>query len=198
MNPANITRLGAKLRSSMITTTSYTVLVDLSGLSPERAPLVDPDGTFVSRSTVSFHTTGGASHLDLIADSVLDARLDGEPIDASAFTGHALPFEASEGDHMLTVTALCRFSRTGEGLHRFVDPADDRVYLYTQFETADARRMYANFEQPDLTATFQLSVIAPADWVVASNSPEVTPLLIEEGLARWDFAPTPPISTYIT
>lgn len=198
MNPANITREGAKERASMIDTRSYDVLVDLSGRSPEGAPLVDPEATFVSTSTIRFHSRGGASHLDLIADAIFDAQLDGEVIDASAFTGHALGFETSEGEHVLTVTALCRYSRTGEGLHRFVDPADDRVYLYSQFETADARRMYANFEQPDLKATFQLSVIAPDDWLVVSNSPEVIPSLVDEGLGRWDFAPTPPISTYIT
>ena len=98
---------------------------------------------------------------------------------------------------MLAITAVCRYSNTGEGLHRFVDPADERVYCYTQLEVADARRVYACFEQPDLKASFTFAVIAPAHWTVLSNSPEVTPIVAGD-LGRWEFAATPPISTYIT
>ena len=53
------------------------------------------------------------------------------------------------------------YSHTGEGLHRFVDPADQRVYLYTQFEVPDTRRMYTTFEQPDLKSAFTFTVTAP-------------------------------------
>jgi aminopeptidase N len=87
---------------------------------------------------------------------------------------------------------------TGEGLHRFVDPVDDEVYLYTQFESADARRMYACFEQPDLKATFALAVTAPDHWKVVSNSPTPEPDPVSAGVARWAFAPTARMSTYIT
>ena len=69
----------------------------------------------------------------------------------------------------VVVDAVCRFSNTGEGLHRFVDPVDDEVYLYSQFETADAKRMFACFDQPDLKATFDISVTAPVHWEVISN-----------------------------
>ena len=31
-----------------------------------------------------------------------------------------------------TVVARCRYSRSGEGLHRFVDPADGAAYLWAQ------------------------------------------------------------------
>ena len=86
---------------------------------------------------------------------------------------------------------------TGEGLHRFVDPVDQEVYLYTQFEVADCRRMFAVFEQPDMKATFQFSVTAPKYWNVVSNAP--TPQPVEKGeAATWDFAPTQRISCYIT
>ena len=67
---------------------------------------------------------------------------------------------------MVVVDADCRYSNTGEGLHRFVDPVDDEVYLYSQFETADAKRMFACFDQPDLKATFDVTVTAPAHWEV--------------------------------
>ena len=91
---------------------------------------------------------------------MLSATLDGVTIDPASFVDSRLPLSVDAGEHEVSIEALCRFSRTGEGLHRFVDPADDRVYLYTQFEPADARRMFACFEQPDLKARYTTSVIA--------------------------------------
>lgn len=197
MYPANITRAEAAERSNRIATHSYQVTVDLSGRVPD-AGEYDPEATFVSTSTVRFTGQGGDSHINLIADRLLAASLDGEPLDADAFADHKVHFTAEPGEHELTISALCRYSRTGEGLHRFVDPVDGLVYCYTQLETADARRLYACFEQPDLKATFALTVIAPAEWTVLSNSPAVEPTPEEDGLARWEFAATPPVSTYIT
>ncbi len=197
MHPANITRTEAAERSQRITTHSYTVTIDLSGRVPDAGDY-DPTATFVSTSTVRFDSTGGDSYLNLIAERVLAADLDGQPLPPESLVDHKLHFSTDPGQHELTVSALCRFSRTGEGLHRFVDPVDEAVYCYSQLETADARRMYACFEQPDLKATFALTVIAPDRWTVLSNSPAVEPTPVEGGLGRWEFAPTPPISTYIT
>lgn len=106
-----------------------------------------------------------------------------------------LPNLAAE--NVLVIDADALYMNTGEGLHRFVDPVDQEVYLYTQFEVADCRRMFAVFEQPDLKATFQFSVTAPKYWNVVSNAP--TPQPVEKGeAATWDFAPTQRISCYIT
>ncbi|MGB3954333.1 MAG: aminopeptidase N [Brooklawnia sp.] len=196
--PVNITRAEAQQRSQMIQTHAYRVSVDLTGRGLDDEPLDDPTSNFISTSTVNFDSGAGRSWLDLIADELLDAWLDGVQLDPAAHDGTRLALDLTEGDHQLTVTALCRYSRTGEGLHRFVDPADDRVYLYTQFETADARRMYGCFEQPDLKGTFQLTVNAPEHWKVYSNSAQPTPQPIGDGFARWEFMATPPISTYIT
>ncbi|HQD96369.1 MAG TPA: aminopeptidase N [Propionicimonas sp.] len=212
MYPANITRAEAAERSNQIAAHSYDITIDLSGRVPDAEPF-DPTATFVSTTTARFSTTGGDAYLNLIADRVLAATLDGAPLSVEAFVDHKVWFAASAGEHEVTVSALCRYSRTGEGLHRFVDPVDDRVYCYSQFETADARRAFACFEQPDLKATFAFTVIAPADWTVISNSAAVEPVIEgQEGLdqqngerldqpatiARWTFATTPPISSYIT
>ncbi|MCA0295440.1 MAG: aminopeptidase N [Actinobacteria bacterium] len=197
MYPANITRAEAAERSSRIATHSYDVLIDLSGRVPDEGEF-DPEETFVSTSTARFTSMGGDTWINLIADRLLSVTLDGQPLADASLDEHKVRFDAPVGDHELTVSALCRYSRTGEGLHRFVDPVDGLVYCYTQLETADARRLYACFEQPNLKATFALTVIAPDDWTVISNSPEVEPTPEDAGLARWVFAPTPPISTYIT
>ncbi len=100
------------------------------------------------------------------------------------------------GENELTVQALCRYSRSGEGLHRFVDPADQLVYLYTQFEVSEARRVFACFEQPDLKATYTLDVLAPPDWTVIANSTAEAPVAVDEHTSRWHFPTTvrsPPI-----
>ncbi len=192
----NLTRATALARSEMLQTQSYSVLVDLSGLGPQGNPLADPERTFVASSTVKFTTNGGESHIDLIAAEVLYVSLDQTQIEAH-YDGGKLHFTAEAGEHELTVVSLMRFSRTGEGLHRFIDPADGKIYLYSQFELADARRMFACFDQPDLKATWQLSVLGPEDWIVISKAPTPEPAATTEGLARWDFPPSKPMSTYV-
>ena len=185
---ANITRDEAKTRSGQLRVDAYEVTVDLTGSS---------DTTFTSTTRVRFSSVACVTNANVIADEVT-ATLDGEALAAEAFDGEHLTLDLSEGDHVLEVTGTMRYSRTGEGLHRFVDPTDDRVYLYSQFEVADARRMFATFEQPDLKATFQFTVLAPQEWTVLSNSPAVTPTAVDDRSAKWEFAPTPRMSTYIT
>ncbi|MFP5416295.1 MAG: aminopeptidase N [Actinomycetes bacterium] len=197
MFAANITRDEAVTRSRQLSVEAYEVLVDLAGRRHDGSPLADPAGTFASTTRVRFSSIECVTNANLIADEVASATLDGALLPPTAFDGEHLTLALAEGDHVLEVSSVMRYSRTGEGLHRFVDPSDDRIYLYSQFEVADARRMYATFEQPDLKATFAFSVVAPASWTVLSNSPAVELVPLGE-LARWDFAPTPRISTYIT
>ncbi|HEX8511125.1 MAG TPA: aminopeptidase N, partial [Propionibacteriaceae bacterium] len=140
----------------------------------------------------------GSTHLDLIGEAVRNAWLDGAPLDAGAFADSRLPFQVTPGPHRLVVVAVCRYSRSGEGLHRFVDPVDQRTYLYTQFEVADARRVFACFEQPDLKARFSISVVAPEHWTVISNGARSGLTPAQEGCRRWDFQETQPLSTYLT
>ena len=197
MSGANITRSEAAARSAVLSAHSVRVTVDLSG--GFNGLDYDTGALFGSTSTLKFHSGSKTdTWVNLIADRLVSATLDGRPLRPEAFRDHKLHFRARTGEHTLVVSALCRYSRTGEGLHRFVDPVDDQVYCYTQFETADARRMYACFEQPDLKATFDLTVLAPSEWTVLSNSPAVTPVQVAEGVSKWDFTPTPPISSYIT
>jgi aminopeptidase N len=194
MFPDNLTRAEVRARSELIGTHAYRVLVDLSGDS-----VPDPEVTFASTSEVTFTArTAGRTHIDLIADSVSVAVLDGVELDPGTFAGSRLPFDVTAGDHRLQVSAICRYSRTGEGLHRFLDPADGLTYLYTQFEVADARRVFACFEQPDLKARFTFAVLAPRTWTVISNGREDRRLEVDGVVARWDFAETQPLSTYLT
>jgi aminopeptidase N len=185
----NLTRVQADERSATVRVDRYRIALDVTDGSGGPA-----ERTFRSRTTVTFSAQDGAStFIDLIASKIHSAVLNGEAVDVSGYdesTGIALP--SLKESNELTIDADCVFSHTGAGLHRFVDPSDDAVYLYTQFETADAKRVFACFDQPDLKAEFDFSVTAPEDWQVISNGAEVS----RDGLTR-TFATTPRMSTYL-
>ena len=194
MFPHNLSRAEAQQRARLIETRTYDIELDLSGGAGP-----DAENHFASTTTLAFTARApGRTHLDLIADELVCARLDGTEMDLSGYDGSRIPLELTAGDHEVTVRTRCRYSQSGEGLHRFVDPVDQRVYLYTQFEVADARRVYACFEQPDLKARFRVSVSAPESWIVLSNGAEVESSLAGSGVRRTRFAETLPISTYLT
>jgi aminopeptidase N len=185
----NLTRDQAVERAALVTVDNYQIALDLT----------DGDGrpgelTFRSTTTVTFDALPGADTvIDIAAGTVRGATLNGDDLDVSAYdesTGIALTGLAEH--NVLVVDADCRYSNTGEGLHRFVDPVDSEVYLYSQFETADAKRMFACFDQPDLKATFDVSVTAPQHWQVVSNGATVSAV---DGVHT--FATTPKMSTYL-
>ena len=185
----NLTRDQAVERAALITVDSYRIDLDLtdgSGNPGER--------TFRSTTTVEFDATAGADTvIDIAAGTVRSATLNGRELDVSGYdesTGIALSGLAEH--NVVVVDADCRYSNTGEGLHRFVDPVDGEVYLYSQFETADAKRMFACFDQPDLKATFDVTVTAPQHWQVVSNGAAVS---VDGGVHT--FATTPRMSTYL-
>ncbi|MFJ9613061.1 aminopeptidase N [Streptomyces noursei] len=191
MPGTNLTREEAQERARLLTVDAYDIELDLSG--------AQGGGTFRSVTTVRFDAVedGAASFIDLVAPTVHEVLLNGTALDAAAVfqdSRIALP-GLRAGRNELTVVADCAYTNSGEGLHRFVDPVDQQVYLYTQFEVPDARRVFASFEQPDLKATFRFTVTAPQGWTVISNSPTPRPAPADN---VWRFAPTPRISTYVT
>ncbi|MEC4014871.1 aminopeptidase N [Streptomyces sp. H27-D2] len=199
----NLTRDEARARAQLLAVDGYDVVLDLrSAVGPADGP--EPR-TFRSTTTIRFRCAepGARTFADLIAPSVTSVVLNGRVLaPAAVFDGNRIALDRLQSENILTVDAQCAYSRTGEGLHRFADPEDGEVYLYTQYEPADARRVFANFEQPDLKAPFTFAVTAPAGWTVLSNAErtgEPAPVKSDSGAtATWRFAPTKPISTYIT
>jgi len=189
----NLTRDQAAERAALITVDTYRVKLDVT----------DGDGnpgerTFRSATTVEFDALAGAdTYVDLAADRVYSATLNGRAIDVSGYDeSTGIPLTGLSERNVLVVEADCRYSNTGEGLHRFVDPVDGEVYLYSQFETADAKRMFACFDQPDLKATFDIMVTAPLNWRVISNG--ATGHVHGAGNAHeHTFVTTPRMSTYL-
>jgi aminopeptidase N len=189
MSSTNISRLEASERSAVVQAQNYDVELDLS----------TRDDTFGSRTTVHFTAReGNSTWIDFIAPKVQRIELNGESLDTSIHDGFRIPLRNLKAHNVLTVEAEAAYMNTGEGMHRFIDPVDDEVYLYTQFEIADARRVFACFDQPDIKATFTFSVTAPDHWKVTSNSPTPTPSSVSDGIAKWEFPATKKMSTYIT
>ncbi|GHE66766.1 aminopeptidase [Streptomyces spiralis] len=205
----NLSRDEARERAALLSVDGYEVSLDV------RSAVGDQEGdgprTFRSVTTIRFRCNepGASSFADLIAPGVTAVSLNGKDLDPSeVFDGSRILLEDLAADNELIVDARCAYSRTGEGLHRFVDPEDGEVYLYTQYEPADSRRVFANFEQPDLKAPFRFEVRAPEGWTVWSNGAgqrmEGREALPQKGGGGpragsvWRFAETKPISTYIT
>lgn len=185
----NLTRIEAQERRAIVDTQSYDIALDLT-VGAE---------VFRSRTVIRFAATEGAStFIDLIARDVREITLNGRTIDPGAFDDSRIALDGLAAQNELIVDADCLYTNTGEGLHRFVDPVDGEVYLYSQFEVPDSRRVFAVFEQPDLKAEFRFTITAPAEWKVVSNSPTPEPVPGDGGTATWAFEPTPRISSYIT
>ncbi len=189
MSGTNITRLEASERSAVVQAQTYEIELDLS----------TRDDTFSSKTTVHFTAReGNSTWIDFIAPKVQSIELNGESLDTGTHDGFRIPLHNLKTHNVLIVEAEAAYMNTGEGLHRFIDPVDDEVYLYTQFEIADARRVFACFDQPDIKATFAFTITAPDHWKVTSNSATPVPESVRDGIERWTFAPSAKMSTYIT
>jgi aminopeptidase N len=185
----NLTRIEASTRADLLSVESYRIELDLTS----------SETTFRSVTTVRFDAKAGTStFIDAITEKVHSITLNGESHPVSLADGVRIALPNLAASNELEVDADMFYMNTGEGLHRFVDPVDGEVYLYSQFEVPDSRRVFAVFEQPDLKATFQFVATTPAHWTVISNQTTPKPVTLADGKALWEFTPTPRISSYIT
>jgi aminopeptidase N len=187
---SNLTRDEARERARLLDVESYRVELDLTG----------GEVTFGSVTTVSFRCAipGASTFIDLTAPAVREITLNGARVGPESFDGNRIALVGLAESNELRVAADCAYSRSGEGLHRFTDPADGGVYMYSDLETFDAHRVYACFDQPDLKARFQLQVTARQGWQVISNTAPET--VTQDPLTRalWMFPPTAVLPTYVT
>lgn len=201
-NNLNISQAQAAGRANLIKPKALSVSLDLTDtLAP----------VFLSKTALEFDVqrVGETSWLDLIADEIISITINGSSVKPSqVWDGARIKLINLAAAMSVEVVANCRYMNTGEGLHRFTDPADGETYLYTQFEVSDARRVFACFEQPDIKFSWRLDVAASTNWRVFSNSMSCKEILNVDagqiaaeaggvGSTAWHFAPTPPISTYV-
>jgi aminopeptidase N len=191
---AEITRSETRERAGLIRVDDYDIALDLAG-GPE---------LFCSTSVIRFscRRPGSSTHVDLVAGGVREIVLNGVSIDpAAAWADGRITLSGLAEHNVLRVVADCRYTSTGAGMHRAVDATDGKVYLYTCFGPAQARQVFANFEQPDMKASFTFHVTAPGHWTVLSSQAAPDPVAAAGaagGTAQWHFPATPRISTYLT
>ncbi|WP_030382365.1 MULTISPECIES: aminopeptidase N [unclassified Streptomyces] len=182
-----LTRDEAQTRAQLLDVHHYTVGLDLTV----------GDDTFDSRTVVRFTVRGGRHGTDTFVElkpaALRSVTLDGQSLDPGTLDDNRLPLKGlTPGEHELRVDASMRYSRTGEGMHRFTDPSDGEAYVYTQMFMDDVQRVFAAFDQPDLKAVFDLTVTAPEGWTVLANG-----VTEHTGDGVWKAATTPLISTYL-
>jgi len=185
----NLKQIEAAQRSEMIKVASYKIDLDVTTGAE----------TFLVKTTIKFTglKPGATTFIDCVGKRVISAKLNGADFDPK-FDGESIFLPAIAAENTLEIEHEGIYSNSGEGLHRFVDPADDEVYLYTQFETGDARRMYACFDQPDQKATFAISTITPKHWEVISNYGIESTKDLDGDRKHTQFATSQIISTYVT
>ncbi len=191
MPGTNLTREEAQTRAGLLSVASYTIDLDLTV----------SDKVFESTTVLKFTCSepGASTFADLVGATIREIWLNGEKLDEfDVYREHRIRLDNLAADNELRVSCELPYSHTGEGLHRFVDPADGRVYLYSQFEVPDARRVFTTFEQPDLKSVFTFNVTAPSAWKVVSNAPTPAPEEVDADKSVWHFPATKPMSTYIT
>ncbi|MFC5071510.1 aminopeptidase N [Kitasatospora cinereorecta] len=179
-----LTRNEAQTRAQLLDVHRYTVDLDLTA----------GEETFDSRTVIRFTArAAGDTFVEIKPETLRSLSLDGQALDPGLLDGNRYPLHhLTQGPHELTVDASLRYSRTGEGMHRFTDPADGETYVYTQLFMDDVQRVFAAFDQPDLKSVFDITVTAPHDWTVLGNG-----IATRTAPGRWTIAPTPPISTYL-
>ena len=185
----SLTRQEAHDRASLIHVESYHLALDLRGM------LEGAEFSAVSTIRFSCREPGGQTFVDCAAE-VRSATLNGEPLGPDAVGDARIALTDLDADNTLVVESVQASTGVGTAVHRSVDPADGRVYVWTSFEPDDARRAWACFDQPDLKAPHTFEVTAPSDWLVTSNSdaPVVTDT---DGGRLWVYPATPPLSTYV-
>ncbi len=182
----SLRRSEARARKELLEITSYDVRLDLAS---------DPE-TFGSVTEVRFESRGGPTFVDLKPVRVLDLRFNDVPLSPDLLDRGRLPLDTLAGTNVLRVDAVMPFRNDGEGLHRSVDPADGRHYVYGMSFMDAAPTVFACFDQPDLKAPYTFHVVAPDDWTVIGNSPGERVESGPGGSALWELAPTQPLSTY--
>ncbi len=186
----SLRREEAERRAALLDVVSYDVALDLAGGDDPRV------ATFGSRATIVLESAGGHTFLDVRPEELLGASLDGARLDPGALDGGRLPLDLPPGRHEVVVDTRMRYRNDGEGLHRSVDPADGRAYLYVMSFMDAAPTVFGCFDQPDLKAPYRVTVRAPGGWVVRGNG-RAERMGDDGPLATWELTATPPLSTYL-
>jgi aminopeptidase N len=192
----NLTQVEAAERARLLEVTGYDIALDLTDGSGNPG-----ETTFRSTTTVTFRSAepGAQTFIEVAATGVRSAMLNGTPVDLSGWSAETgLTLTGLAAENTLVVDADFAYSASGQGLQRSMDPVDKEIYLYSQFETADAQRVYACFDQPDLKSVFTWHATVPTHWKVISNMPVDSQVPAGPGAKTVHFTTSVRMSSYIT
>ncbi len=192
----NLTQVEAAERARLLEVTGYDIALDLTDGAGGPG-----EHTFRSVTEVTFRSTEpqARTFIEVAAAGIRSATLNGTPVDTSQWTAESgLTLTGLAAENTLVIDADFPYSASGQGLHRSVDPVDGEVYLYSQFETADAQRVFACFDQPDLKSVYTWHATVPAHWTVVSNMPVGAEAPADGGAKTVHFVTSERMSTYIT
>jgi aminopeptidase N len=192
----NLTQVEAAERARLLEVTRYDIGLDLTDGTGGPG-----EETFRSTTTIEFRCAepGADTFIEVAAERIRSATLNGAPLDTDAWSAErGLLITSLAGTNTLVVDADFPYSASGQGLHRSVDPVDKEVYLYSQFETADAQRVFACFDQPDLKSVYTWHVQVPGHWKVISNMPVGREEAADAGAKTVHFETSARMSTYVT
>ena len=172
----------AQFRKSLVSDISYELYLDLSDTHSLQ---------FSGRTSIVFTLKKADKplRLDFQAGDIQRVLVNSTP-SSPTYNGHSIAFPAGTlktGQNIIEIEYRQKYSTNGSGLNRFRDPADQRLYLFTDLEPFAASKVFPAFDQPDLKASYKLTVRAPEEWqVVSSNREKQT---IREGSNRWWYFP---------
>jgi aminopeptidase N len=136
--------------------------------------------------------------LDFVGGDVQFLTVNGHKVVDFSYNGFFIEIPEEHlnlGRNSILVQYTHDYSKNGTGLYRYVDPLDQRTYLYSMLEPYYANRVFPCFDQPDLKAQFSMQVLAPKDWHVVTSvrEREVTDLGADR---QWIFPESARFSTY--
>jgi len=184
-----LTQAEAEERAARVSNCRYTIEVDLQANSR----------TYRGNVTVEFDLSrSGDLFLDYRGKEIHSLRVNGRDVEPN-WTGYrlTLPAEVLAPSNRVEISYTNEYDTSGDGFHHFVDPEDGEEYVYSQCEPYDSHRIFPNFDQPDIKATYRLTVTAPSDWQVVANAPEESATPTDDGRTRHVFEQTAKFSTYL-
>eukprot|EP01127_Copromyxa_protea_P000511 TRINITY_DN1042_c0_g2_i1.p1 TRINITY_DN1042_c0_g2~~TRINITY_DN1042_c0_g2_i1.p1 ORF type:complete len:861 (-),score=208.81 TRINITY_DN1042_c0_g2_i1:58-2640(-) len=193
--PNNLTQAEAKTRREFVSPDNidYNLHLDITKASKEYTGKL-----ILQFDLLKVPTTKGQLFLDFVGQEIESLKVNGEVVTENPFSGNRIELFGlcKEATNKLEIDYKNIYNTDGAGFHRFVDPEDGEVYVYSNFEPFDAHRMFPCFDQPNLKGKFTLTATAPASWKVLSNYP-LSKKEETEGSVIHHFATTPKISTYL-
>lgn len=185
-----LSELEAIARKERVSNIAYTLEIDLASETESYA------GTVIANFDLATNTA--PLDIDFTGGTINQVTVNGESVTPN-YNGFYVLLPSSElvvGANEVVIEYSHPFDQDGTGLHKFVDPEDDNVYLYTYLWPYYSNRLFPNFDQPNLKATYELTVHADPSWQVVSAMTEDS-VTTENNVATWHFPQSEKFSSYI-